>query len=163
MPTKKAWPKGMTPSTGWALVGAQFGLLAALVILPAGDLWPRGAITSVLGGALVATGVAIAVLAGLRLGPNLTPTPLPKEDGELVTAGFYQYVRHPIYAGVLLAAAGAVAFQGSIAHIVGFVLLWGVLTIKALGEERMLAEKYEAYASYAAGTGRFFPRQPKLK
>ena len=148
----------MTPSTGWALVGAQFGLLVALVILPAGDLWPRGAITSVLGGVLVATGAAVAVLAGLRLGPNLTPTPLPKEDGELVTAGFYQYVRHPIYTGVLLAAAGVLVFQASIAHIVGFVLVWGVLTLKALGEEKMLAEKYEGYASYATRTGRFLPR-----
>ena len=148
----------MTPSTGWALVGAQFGLLAALVILPAGDLWPRGAITSVLGGVLVATGAAIAVLAGLRLGPNLTPTPLPKEDGELVTAGFYQYVRHPIYTGVLLAAAGVLVFQASIAHIVRFVLVWGVLTLKALGEEKMLAENYEGYASYATRTGRFLPR-----
>jgi protein-S-isoprenylcysteine O-methyltransferase Ste14 len=148
----------MTPSTGWALVGAQFGLLAALVILPAGNLWPRGAITSVLGGVLVATGAAVAVLAGLRLGPNLTPTPLPKEDGELVTAGFYQYVRHPIYTGVLLAAAGVLVFQASIAHIVGFVLVWGVLTLKALGEEKMLAEKYEGYASYATRTGRFLPR-----
>jgi protein-S-isoprenylcysteine O-methyltransferase Ste14 len=148
----------MTPSTGWALVGAQFGLLAALVILPAGDLWPRGTMTSVLGGVLVAAGAAIAILAGLRLGPNLTPTPLPKEDGELITAGFYQYVRHPIYTGVLLAAAGVVVFQGSIAHIVGFVLLWGVLTIKALGEEKMLVEKYEGYAFYATRTGRFLPR-----
>ena len=148
----------MTPSTGWALVGAQFGLLVALVSLPAGDLWPRGAITSVLGGVLVATGAAVAVLAGLRLGPNLTPTPLPKEDGELVTAGFYQYVRHPIYTGVLLAAAGVLVFQASIAHIVGFVLVWGVLTLKALGEEKMLAEKYEGYASYASRTGRFLPR-----
>ena len=153
----------MTPSTGWALVGAQFGLLVALVILPAGDLWPRGAITSVLGGVLVATGAAVAVLAGLRLGPNLTPTPLPKEDGELVTAGFYQYVRHPIYTGVLLAAAGVLVFQASIAHIVGFVLVWGVLTLKALGEEKMLAEKYEGYASYASRTGRFLPRVTSSK
>lgn len=153
----------MTPSTGWALVGAQFGLLAALVILPSGDLWPRGVITTVLGGALVAVGAVIAVLAGLRLGPNLTPTPLPKEDGELITAGFYQYVRHPIYTGVLLAAAGVVVFQGSMAHIVGFVLLWGVLTLKAFGEEKMLTEKYEGYASYAFGTGRFFPRVTKAK
>ena len=144
-------------------MGAQFGLLVALVILPAGDLWPRGAITSVLGGVLVATGAAIAVLAGLRLGPNLTPTPLPKEDGELVTAGFYQYVRHPIYTGVLLAAAGVLVFQASIAHIVGFVLVWGVLTIKALGEEKMLAEKYEGYASYASRTGRFLPRVTSSK
>lgn len=153
----------MTPSTGWALVGAQFGLLAALVILPAGDLWPRGVITTVLGVALVAVGAVIAVLAGLRLGPNLTPTPLPKEDGELITAGFYQYVRHPIYTGVLLATGGVVVFQSSIAHIVGLVLLWGVLTIKALGEEKMLAEKYEGYAAYAARSGRFLPLVTRAK
>jgi len=153
----------MTPSTGWALVGAQFGLLAALVVMPSGDLWPRGAITTVLGGALVVLGAAIAILAGLRLGPNLTPTPLPKEDGEMVTAGFYQYIRHPIYTGVLLAAAGVVVFQGSIAHIVGVVLLWGVLTIKALGEEKMLSEKHDGYGSYIQRTGRFVPRVTRAK
>ena len=148
----------MTPSTGWALVGAQFGLLAALVILPAGDLWSRGVFSSVAGGVLVMMGVVIAALAGMKLGPNLTPLPIPKAEGELITGGFYRYVRHPIYTGVLLAAAGVVVFQASLAHIIGFLLLWGVLTVKALGEERMLAEKYEGYTEYISATGRFFPK-----
>ena len=148
----------MTPSTGWALVGAQFGLLAALVILPAGDLWSRGVFSSVAGGVVVMMGVVIAALAGMKLGPNLTPLPIPKAEGELITGGFYRYVRHPIYTGVLLAAAGVVVFQASLAHIIGFLLLWGVLTVKALGEERMLAEKYEGYTEYISATGRFFPK-----
>lgn len=148
----------MTPSTGWALVGAQFGLLAALITLPPGDLWVRGTTSGIVGGALIASGVLIAALAGMRLGPNLTPLPIPKEDGDLITGGFYRFVRHPIYTGVLLAAAGIVAIQASLAHVVGYVVLWGVLTLKALGEERMLAEKYESYADYASKTGRFIPK-----
>ncbi len=148
----------MTPSTGWALVGAQFGLLAALIILPAGDLWSRGVLSAVAGGILVMTGVVVAALAGVRLGPNLTPLPIPKAEGELITGGFYSHVRHPIYTGVLLAAAGVVVFQASPAHIIGFVLLWLVLSVKALGEERMLSEKHEGYTEYVARTGRFFPR-----
>jgi protein-S-isoprenylcysteine O-methyltransferase Ste14 len=151
----------MTPSTGWAFVGAQFGLLAALIILPAGDLWPRGVVSAVAGGLLVIMGAIVAALAGMRLGQNLTPLPIPKAEGELITGGFYRHVRHPIYTGVLLAAAGVVVFQASRAHIIGLVLLWAVLTVKALVEEKMLAEKYEGYTEYAARTGRFSPRIAK--
>lgn len=152
----------MTPSTGWALVGAQFGLLAALIILPAGDLWSRGAVSLSAGGVLLVGGVVVAALAGLRLGPSLTPLPIPKDDGELVTSGFYQYVRHPIYTGVLLAGAGLVVAQASLGHIVGWIALWGVLTLKAFGEEKMLLDKYDGYAEYSARTGRFFPTLTRL-
>jgi protein-S-isoprenylcysteine O-methyltransferase Ste14 len=152
----------MTPSTGWALVGAQFGLLAALVILPAGELWPRGLVSVIAGGVLLVGGCVVAALAGLRLGPSLTPLPIPKEDGELVTAGLYRYVRHPIYTGVLMAGAGLVVVQASLAHLVGWAALWGVLTLKALGEERMLTEKYDGYAEYSKKTGRFFPQLTSL-
>ena len=152
----------MTPSTGWALVGAQFGLLAALIILPAGDLWSRGLVSLSAGGILLVGGVVVAALAGLRLGPSLTPLPIPKDDGELVTSGFYNYVRHPIYTGVLLAGAGLVIAQASLGHLVGWVALWGVLTLKALGEERMLSDKYDGYREYSVRTGRFFPKLTRL-
>ena len=152
----------MTPSTGWALVGAQFGLLAALIILPAGDLWSRGVVSLGAGGVLLVGGVVVAALAGLRLGPSLTPLPIPKDDGDLVTSGFYHYVRHPIYTGVLLAGAGLVVAQASLGHIVGWVALWGVLTLKALGEEKMLLDKYGGYREYSARTGRFFPKLTRV-
>jgi protein-S-isoprenylcysteine O-methyltransferase Ste14 len=152
----------MTPSTGWALVGAQFGLLAALIILPAGDLWSRGVVSLSAAGVLLVGGFVVAALAGLRLGPSLTPLPIPKDDGELVTSGLYHYVRHPIYTGVLLAGAGLVVAQASLGHIVGWVALWGVLTLKALGEEKMLSEKYDGYAEYSNKTGRFFPQLTRL-
>ena len=152
----------MTPSTGWALVGAQFGLLAALIILPGGELWSRGVVSLGAGGILLVGGFVVAGLAGLRLGPSLTPLPIPKDDGELVTSGLYHYVRHPIYTGVLLAGAGLVVAQASLGHIVGWVALWGVLTLKALGEEKMLLDKYGGYREYSARTGRFFPKLTRV-
>ncbi|MEY2900333.1 MAG: hypothetical protein RL247_499 [Actinomycetota bacterium] len=148
----------MKPSVGWALVGAQFGLLAALVVIPPGDLWERGALSFSVAGVLVGVGVALVLFAGLRLGPSLTPLPIPKEDGELATGGLYRYVRHPIYSGVLLAALGLVVFGASLTHFLGWFLLFVVLSIKASGEEKMLAKKYSTYNEYSQATGRFVPK-----
>jgi len=148
----------VTPSTGWALVGMQFGLLAGLVILPYGGLWPRGGVALVFTVTFVVVGIFVAVVAGLRLGRTLTPLPIPKDDGALVTGGIYRFVRHPVYSGVLLAALGALVWGASLPHVVGFVALWGVLLTKVMGEEKMLGEKYSGYSAYAKATGRLFPR-----
>lgn len=148
----------MKPSVGWALVGAQFGLLAALVVIPPGELWQRGALSLTVAGVLVGLGVVVVLFAGLRLGSSLTPLPIPKDDGELTTGGLYRFVRHPIYSGVLLSALGLVVFGASITHFLGWFLLVVVLTAKASGEERMLAQKYPTYENYAKSTGRFVPK-----
>jgi protein-S-isoprenylcysteine O-methyltransferase Ste14 len=148
----------MKPSVGWALVGAQFGLLAALVVVPPGDLWQRGAMSLTVSGVLVGVGVVVVLFAGLRLGSSLTPLPIPKDDGELTTGGLYRFVRHPIYSGVLLSALGLVVFGASLTHLLGWFLLFVVLSVKASGEEKMLAQKYPTYENYAKSTGRFVPK-----
>ena len=148
----------MKPSVGWALVGAQFGLLAALVVIPPGELWQRGALSLTVAGVLVGVGVVVVLFAGLRLGSSLTPLPIPKEDGELATGGVYRYVRHPIYSGVLLSALGLVVFGASLTHLLGWFLLFVVLSVKASGEEKMLAQKHSTYEGYSRATGRFVPK-----
>ncbi|CAB4642295.1 unannotated protein [freshwater metagenome] len=142
----------------WALVGAQFGLLAGLIVLPAGDLWPRGAAAYVSAGALIVCGILVAGAAGVRLGPALTPTPIPKDGVALVTTGVYRWVRHPIYTGVLLAAFGLVVLGASGVHILGWLALFVVLSAKASGEEKMLSERHPGYARYASRTGRLIPK-----
>ncbi len=103
-------------------------------------------------------GVVVAALAGMRLGPNLTPLPIPQSRGRT----HHRWLLSTCSASDLHrgapGGAGVVVFQASLAHIIGFVLLWLVLTVKALGEERMLSEKHEGYTEYVARTGRFFPR-----
>lgn len=153
----------MNDSTGWALVGTQFGAIAALIIFPAGDLWQRGLLAGIIAGALIIAGVLVAVLGGVRLGPSLTPLPRPKDDGVLVTTGIYAWVRHPIYTGVLLVGLGLLVWGASLAHFVGWALLWLVLNLKASIEEKMLRERYGEYRAYALVTGRLLPQWPHTK
>jgi protein-S-isoprenylcysteine O-methyltransferase Ste14 len=146
------------PSVGWALVGAQFGLIAGLIVLPPGELWSRGAVSVVIAVALIVAGVAVAGLAGIRLGPALTPTPIPKEGAALVTSGVYRFVRHPIYTGVLLAALGLAVLGASVGHVIGVIALFTVLSVKASGEEAMLEEIHEGYEAYRRTSGRLVPK-----
>ena len=147
----------MKPSVGWALVGAQGGLLAALIVLPAGLLWPKAWIVTSLAAVFVATGITIIVLGGLRLGATLTPSPIPKDAGFLATQGIYRYVRHPMYTGLLVASAGVVLWGASPAHVLGWVALLAVLIVKSHSEEAMLQEKYPEYEQYQKVSGRFLP------
>ena len=152
----------MKPSVGWALVGMQFGVLSALLVFPAGDGWPRNWIVGAGAAALLMAGVLTAVVASFRLGTLLTPLPIPKNNGTLARDGIYRTVRHPIYTGVLVAAAGVVAWGGSPAHVIAWLALWGVLSAKVHFEEAMLREKYLDYHDYQKTSGRFLPRWSSL-
>lgn len=52
---------------------------------------------------LLAIGLGGAFLFGgiQTLGDSLTPFPVPRDDGILVTDGAYSYTRHPMYTGML--------------------------------------------------------------
>lgn len=109
------------------------------------------------GAALMLGGLLLALVAGLRLGRNLTPFPRPRPGGELVTAGVYAHARHPIYGGALLAAIGWSFAQASVATLAATALLWLLFEAKSRYEERALAAAYPAYPGYAAATRRFVP------
>ncbi len=101
-------------AVGWAFVAGQVVLLVALVLLPGGDAWPTGSAVWTTGQVLVIAGLALIIVASLRLGTGLTPTPVPSQRGHLVTGGLYRYVRHPIYTGVLLIVVGLTVRSGSV-------------------------------------------------
>ena len=147
----------------WSLVVLQFVLIALLVILPAGNLWAKGAFLAVVAGGLVTVGIAIAYLGARRLGKTLTPSPIPREGGELHTSGIYASVRHPIYTGLLTAAFGLALWGGSPGHLIAFVALLGLIAIKARAEEKMLLVAYADYREYASRVGRFLPGIGKLQ
>lgn len=145
---------------GRLFVSVQAALFAAvglgpwlpLALDPAGPPQARW-----VGQALMLVGFALALVAGLRLGRNLTPFPRPRPGGELVTAGVYAYARHPIYGGALLLAIGWSVVQLSVATLLATALLWLLFEAKSRYEERALAEAYPGYRAYASTTHRFVP------
>jgi protein-S-isoprenylcysteine O-methyltransferase Ste14 len=144
--------------TGWVFVALQGVLLGALILLPGRDDWATPSWLRGAGYALILGGLALIAIAALRLGAALTPTPVPTSRGSLTTTGLYQHVRHPIYTGVLAIAVGLTVRSGSSIHVAVAVTTVAFFTVKAKWEEARLAERYPAYASYAALTPRFVPR-----
>ena len=155
---------------GLALVAVQMVLLAALALaglVPGarGPVWDPGAplttVLTLLGWAMVVLGGAAAVAGVLGLGTALRASPVPADAGVLRTGGPYAWARHPVYTGLLTAAAGWVLVVRSLTVLVVAVLLLVLLWLKARWEESLLAQRYPGYAAYAARTPRFVPRRPR--
>lgn len=143
---------------GWIWVLGQAVLLGALILLPGRADWPTPGLVEAVAAVLFFGGLAIIVMAALGLGSALTPTPVPTQHGTLSTNGFYRYVRHPIYSGVLVTVAGMTLRSGSWIQLAIAVLTLFFFDRKARWEERQLAERYRNYADYSATTPRFVPR-----
>lgn len=156
-------PFRLHPAAAWALVAAQFVFLLLLGFLPWGSLWPRDVSAIVIGLVLVALGVGIALAAGGALGRSLTPSPIPKADGQLVTGGVYGLVRHPIYSGLLVLGLGLVAIGASLLHLLAWIALLSILMAKARFEDLMLLGQYPGYRDYAARVGRLVPGIGRLR
>lgn len=132
----------------------QFVLLAAILALGVvGPGWPDSARWWLKGAGvlLVFAGAYVIVKAVRALGPGMTPYPAPAETGELAEAGPYAVVRHPVYSGGILFAAG-VSFALSPWALAATGVLAVVWALKARVEERFLAERYPAYADYCTRT-----------
>jgi len=142
---------------GWLFVAAQVVLLVSLVLLPGGSAWPTPGWVEGVGLAISLFGALLAVVASRRLGPALTPTPVPTERGELTTAGLYGLVRHPIYTGVLSIVLGIVVRSGSVLVLAVGAVTLVFFTVKARWEEGQLLARYPTYRSYASTVPRFFP------
>jgi protein-S-isoprenylcysteine O-methyltransferase Ste14 len=137
---------------GW--VALQFALIAAILVLGVvGPGWPDSARWWLKGAGvlLVFAGAFVIAKAARALGSSLTPYPAPAENGELAEAGPYAVVRHPIYSGGILFAAG-IALALSPWALAGTAALALVWAFKARVEERFLAARYPGYADYCTRT-----------
>ena len=87
---------------GW--VWGQFAVLGVVIGLGfVPPHWPHAAhgALSAVGGVLAVVGGVVAVWSSRLLGRGFTPYPKPLPAGELVEAGPYRVVRHPVYGGGL--------------------------------------------------------------
>lgn len=131
--------------------------LAALVMLiasyyPVGfaHLWVTPPVIAWIALAFVVAGLLFTWMARLHLGPLWSSTSAPTEDHRIVDTGPYGIVRHPVYAGLLLAAIATALERGRLEAVAGVLVLIAGVSLRAKLEERLLRRDLgdEAYASY---------------
>jgi protein-S-isoprenylcysteine O-methyltransferase Ste14 len=147
------WQEGFAAS---ALHGIP--LLLCILLLAAPPRWqpallterlvPRGELLPLLGTALVAAGLGVAVWARLHLGANWSSQVVLKEDHTLVRDGPYRRVRHPIYTGLLIALLGTALAIGEWRGALAFLFALAGILVRVRAEEARMGETFPDYADY---------------
>jgi protein-S-isoprenylcysteine O-methyltransferase Ste14 len=129
-------------------------LVAALVYLAMTDeLFGTGPVTV----SLQVAAFLLMVWARVTFGRRSFHAAANPTEGGLVTTGPYHYVRHPIYAAILLFFAGAIAAHPSWRTAVLGLVVLGALMVRIVSEERLVSERYPEYAEYSRTTKRLVP------
>ena len=131
-----------------AWVSGQLALFVVVGWLIATTGSPPSTVLFLSGTVLALGGLVLAMVAVSRLGPSVSPFPTPVASAELMTTGPYALVRHPMYGGVILLGVGLSVAAGSIIAVLVSLMLVPFFSTKASHEERLLVERFPAYARY---------------
>lgn len=102
-------------------------------------------------------GFGFAFWARVHIGRNWGMPMSLRQDHELVTSGPYAYVRHPIYAGLMLAGIGS-ALAVSMLWLLLFPLYFAYFLFSARAEEKMMLAQFpDAYPTYRRRTKILIP------
>lgn len=108
--------------------------------------------------ALTALGAAFAIWARSTLGGNWSATVAVKENHSFVHRGPYRLVRHPIYAGLLLAMLGTAIVHGQAGCFVAVALAFVAYWLKARMEEQFMTQQFgEEYRRYQKDVKQLIP------
>ncbi len=124
-------------------------------------LWPLpgAAVLAWAGPALAAAGLALRIAAMAQLGARFSPMLALQREHSLERRGLYASIRHPGYAGALLAATGAAVTFASALALPMVVVFAALLVRRIADEERLLAERFGGeWRDYASRTGALLPR-----
>jgi protein-S-isoprenylcysteine O-methyltransferase Ste14 len=121
-----------------------------------------GTIAAVAGAALVLLGLGLVAWSllswrGLFVGHAVL------RDHELVTAGAYGWVRHPVYLAAVLVWAGlSLSFLSAIAAMATALYVVPVYLLYMRGEEQMMVESFgESYRRYREAVPALIPRRTR--
>jgi protein-S-isoprenylcysteine O-methyltransferase Ste14 len=110
-----------------------------------------------IGLAVFLLGLALAVWARIYLGRNWGMPMSAKVDPELVTAGPYRSIRHPIYSGIILAMIGT-TIAVSLYWLVAVAVLGAYFLYSAVMEERFMTGLFpDSYPGYKESTKMLIP------
>jgi protein-S-isoprenylcysteine O-methyltransferase Ste14 len=117
----------------------------------------KNLIAGFLGAALCASGVILAVWARVCLGRNWGMPMSEKTSPELVMDGPYAYIRHPIYAGLMLAMIGSAIGQ-SVLWVIPLLIGGPYFVYSARREEKLMTGHFpRQYPAYVRHTHMLIP------
>jgi protein-S-isoprenylcysteine O-methyltransferase Ste14 len=136
-------------------------LIAAILLIRFGAFRHHGLHSdparAAVGLVLFGLGLALAIWARVQIGRNWGSPMSQKDEPELVTAGPYHLIRHPIYAGILLAGIGT-AIALSWIWLIAMGLIGVYFAYSATVEERYLTDQFpDAYPAYMRSTKMLVP------
>jgi protein-S-isoprenylcysteine O-methyltransferase Ste14 len=117
-------------------------------------------LTGLLGLVLLVIGIVIRWWAIHTLGKYFTYTVLIKDDHRLIRAGIYKHLRHPSYAGALLAHVGlGLSFSNWFSLAFSSIPYFVAAFYRMRVEEQALASAFGAeYIAYTKTSKRLIPR-----
>lgn len=129
-------------------------VFSAWLLIPGASfqLTPAGAGLCIVGTALLVWALIVNRPGNFHILPEI------REGAQLVQAGPYTWVCHPMYTALLLVTLAGLSCQFSWLRLIAWLCLLGVLYAKALREEGLLMSQFPDYTAYRARTGRFLPK-----
>jgi protein-S-isoprenylcysteine O-methyltransferase Ste14 len=139
---------------------SAFGLfLASLLAAPGSSEASRALPLGLSGSLLALAGAALVLRSRAALGPAWSLVPRADRGTGPVTTGPYRFVRHPIYLGLTLLAAGQALAFGSWPALM--IVLFGIVPTfawRARAEEKLLSREFgERYVAYRKRTRMIIP------
>ena len=130
-----------------------FVIVTILYLLISGNLFSRSPFII----AIQLFAVALSVWARRNFPTGQFSIQAEPNEGQVLSTGPYQFIRHPMYAAALL-----LIWSGILGHVSPFnliigVIISGVVAIRIVVEEQDLRTYYPDYAEYARTTKRIIP------
>jgi protein-S-isoprenylcysteine O-methyltransferase Ste14 len=116
-------------------------IFSTIAATPCVILW-NAVWLKIAGLAVTCLGLAVACWARYHLGRNWSGLVVIKHGHDIVSSGPYNYVRHPIYSGLVLAMAGSTITAGTLFAVIGWLFVVLAFSIKLSHEEQMLTRVF---------------------
>lgn len=146
---------------GLGIIPIFFYLLTSLIDtfrfpFPAGIRW--------LGAGIIFTGDLLFIWSHKSLGKNWSPILEIRKGHTLVTDGPYRFIRHPMYAAILLIGIGVSFLSANWIVTLSYMLpVICLYMVRVSDEEKMMAEQFgNEYREYIKRTGRLIPKLSTL-
>lgn len=117
-----------------------------------------------LGAGIIFTGDLLFIWSHKSLGKNWSPILEIRKGHTLVTDGPYRFIRHPMYAAILLIGIGVSFLSANWIVTLSYMLpVICLYMVRVSDEEKMMAEQFgNEYREYIKRTGRLIPKLSTL-